>query len=60
LKVVVKKATQFVVPAGNSSDQLTVDQQPGRGVIEGKFVLSVYEGTQLFSGSVTRGTVSNN
>jgi len=59
LKIVVKKAADVVVPASASSDAITVDQQPGRGALEGKFELSVYEGTQLYSGSVTRGTVSN-
>jgi hypothetical protein len=57
LKIVVKKAAQLVVPGGDSSEPIAVEQQPGRGALEGKFVLSVYEGTQLFSGSVTRGTV---
>ena len=57
LKIVVKKAANVVVPASTSSDAIRVDQQPGRGALEGKFELSVYEGTQLYSGSVTRGTV---
>ena len=57
LKIVVPKAANLVVPAGAASDPIKVDQQPGRGAFEGKFVLSVYEGTLLYSGSVTKGTV---
>ena len=58
LRIVVKKAANIVVPASSSSETLRVEQQPGRGALEGKFELSVYEGTQLYAGSVTRGTVS--
>lgn len=57
LQIVVKDTREIVVPAAASSDAITVEQQSGRGVLEGKFELSVYEGTRLFSGSVTRGTV---
>jgi hypothetical protein len=57
LKIVVPKAANLVVPAGAASDPVKVDQQPGRGAFEGKFVLSVYEGTLLYSGSVTKGPV---
>jgi len=57
LKIVVPKAANLIVPAGAASDPIKVDQQPGRGAFEGKFVLSVYEGTPLYSGSVTKGTV---
>lgn len=58
LKIAVKKSEQVVVPAGDTSEAITVDQRPGRGALEGRFELSVYEGTQLFSGSVTKGTVA--
>ena len=57
LKIVVQKAADLVVPAGAASDPVKVDQSPGRGAFEGKFVLSVYEGTLLYSGSVTKGPV---
>lgn len=59
LRIVVKKDAEIVIPAGASSDAIMVEQQPGRGAIEGKFELSVYEGTRLYSGSVTHGTISN-
>ncbi|MBI5523670.1 MAG: hypothetical protein HY910_13670 [Desulfarculus sp.] len=58
LKIAVKKNAQLVVPAGDTSEAVTVEQRPGRGAIEGRFELSVYEGTQLFSGSITKGTVA--
>ena len=58
LKIVVKKAVDVVVPAEAMAESITVDQQPGRGAFEGKFELSVYEGTQLYSGSVTKATVA--
>ena len=57
LKVVVSKASRVPVAAGGAAAPLVVDQQPGRGVLDGTCELSVYEGTPLFSGSVTRGTV---
>jgi hypothetical protein len=58
LKIIVRSNARIAVPAGAFSEAITVDQQPGRGALEGKFELSVYEGTKLYSGSVTRGTVS--
>ena len=57
LKIVVPKAADFAIPAGETSEVVRVDQPPGRGAFEGKFHLSVYEGTLLFSGSITKGTV---
>jgi hypothetical protein len=57
LRIVIKKAEDIAIPAGSASEALTVEQQPGRGPIEGKCELSVYEGTLLFSGSATLGTV---
>lgn len=57
LEIVVLNTTDIVVPAAASSKAITVEQRPGRGALDGKFELSVYEGTRLFSGSVTRGTV---
>jgi hypothetical protein len=58
LKIVVKKAANIIVPAGAAAEPIVVEQQPGRGALEGKFTLSVYEGTLLYSGSITRGTVT--
>ena len=58
LKIVVKNAVNIVVPAGAEAEPVIVEQQPGRGALEGKFTLSVYEGTLLYSGSITRGTVT--
>ena len=57
LKIVVPKAASLAIPAGETSETIIVDQQPGRGAFEGKFRLSVYEGTLLYSGSITKGTV---
>lgn len=57
LRIVVKQKAHVAVPAGEAPEPVTVEQRPGRGALEGKFELSVYEGTQLFSGSVTKGTV---
>ncbi len=58
LKIVVKKAASIVVPGSGDAAPISVAQQPGRGALEGKFKLSVYEGTLLYSGSITRGTVT--
>lgn len=58
LRIVVEKPADIVIPAGSASEALTVEQQPGRGPIAGKCELSVYEGTLLFSGSATLGTVT--
>jgi hypothetical protein len=58
LKIVIAKAAEIAIPAGETSEAVKVDQRSGRGAFEGKFHLSVYEGTPLFSGSCTRGTVS--
>ncbi len=57
LQIVVKDAADIVVPATATSEAITVEQQSGRGALEGKFELSVYEGTLLFTGSITLGTI---
>jgi hypothetical protein len=57
LQIVVKDAADIVVPATASSDTITVEQQLGWGATDGKFELSVYEDTLLFTGSITLGTV---
>jgi hypothetical protein len=58
LQIVVQDAADIVVPATAASGAVRVQQQPGRGALDGKFELSVYEGTLLFTGSITRGTVN--
>jgi hypothetical protein len=45
LKIIVNKTVDVVVPAGTTSSASMVDQQSGRGAFDGKFELSVYEGT---------------
>lgn len=57
LQIVVRDSADIVVPATASSDAITVEQQSGRGALDGKFELSVYEGTLLFTGSITLGTM---
>ena len=42
---------------GDKAASFEVTQDGGRGLLEGHCSLSVYEGTPLFSGSVTMGTV---
>ena len=56
LKITTHKAAGLVLPANEKADPLTVDQRGTRGITEGHCSLSVYEGTPLFSGSVTMGT----
>ena len=56
LKITTRKAAGLVLPANEKADPLTVDQRGTRGITEGHCSLSVYEGTPLFSGSVTMGT----
>jgi hypothetical protein len=52
--VVVSPGEQVVeVPAGGRAEPAELTQAAARGVVEGKFDLSMYEGTPLFSGSVT-------
>lgn len=57
LQIVVRDTADIVVPATVYSDAITVEQQSGRGALDGKFELSVYEGTLLFTGSITLGTM---
>jgi len=57
LQLSVPKAAALVLPASEKSPPLTVNQRGTRGVTEGRCSLSVYEGTPLFSGSVTMGTL---
>jgi hypothetical protein len=55
LKIAGSKAIKVVVPPSEKADPFEVEQRAGRGVVEGHCSLSVYEGTPLFSGSVTMG-----
>ena len=55
LKITTRKAAEVVLPANEKADPLTVGQRGTRGIAEGHCSLSVYEGTPLFSGSVTMG-----
>jgi len=57
LQIVVKDNADIVVPSAASSEAITVEQQSGRGAVDGKFELSVYEGTLLFTGSITLETL---
>ena len=55
LKITTRKAAEVVLPADEKSEPLTVAQRGAHGIAEGHCSLSVYEGTPLFSGSVTMG-----
>jgi len=53
LKVTIAKMGDIVIGPGESSEPIPAAQRGTRGPTDGKFVLSVYEGTPLYSGSVT-------
>jgi len=57
LKIGTAKAAQVVIAAGDKAAPIVVQQRATRGIAEGHCSLSVYEGTPLFSGSVTIGNV---
>jgi hypothetical protein len=57
LKIANAKAAQMAIEGGEKSEPIVVEQRNVRGVIEGHCSLSVYEGTPLFSGSVTIGNL---
>ena len=57
LALSIPAATTVVIPAGETAKPFAATQQPGRGPVDGKFMLSVYENKPLFSGSATMGTV---
>src|SRR5262249_5115512 len=57
LRIATTKASQVAIPAGEKAAPMVVDQHGPRGIAEGHCSLSVYEGTPLFSGSVTIGNL---
>jgi hypothetical protein len=57
LQIAFPKAQTVVLPAGESGDAIAVLQRGSRGILEGHCSLSVYEGTPLFSGSITKGSL---
>ena len=57
LRIATAKAAQVAIPAGEKAAPIVVAQHATRGITEGHCSLSVYEGTPLFSGSVTIGNV---
>lgn len=57
LQVTFPQAKEVIVAAGERSEAIVVKQRGARGIIDGHCSLSVYEGTPLFSGSITRGSL---
>jgi hypothetical protein len=57
LKIANAKAAQLPIAAREKTAPLVVEQRGARGIAEGHCSLSVYEGTPLFSGSVTIGNL---
>jgi hypothetical protein len=57
LRIRVKKARSFDLAPGASSPEFAVAQEGERRPVDGKFMISMYEGAPLFSGNVTMGTV---
>jgi hypothetical protein len=57
LKMSGVKALQAVIPPGGKADAFEAVQSAGRGLLDGHCSLSIFEGTPLFSGSATMGTV---
>jgi hypothetical protein len=57
LRINNAKAAQVAIPAGEKATPIVVEQRGSRGIAEGHCSLSVYEGTPLFSGSVTIGNL---
>jgi len=57
LKIATAKAAQVAIGAGEKAAPIIVEQRASRGIAEGHCSLSVYEGTPLFSGSVTIGNL---
>jgi hypothetical protein len=51
------KSNAVVLDPGATSEPVAAGQRPGRGIQSGRCTLSVYEGTPLFDGSVTKGTI---
>lgn len=57
LRITIDHDAEFVLGPESSSEPIEVRQRGRRGPVDGKFTLSVYEGTYLFSGSVTTDTL---
>lgn len=57
LRLTIPKTISAIVPPNEKAEPLTVEQRGARGITEGHCSLSVYEGTPLFSGSVTMGSL---
>jgi len=57
LRIAYEKAAQVAIPGGEKAPPIVVEQKGNRGIAEGHCSLSVYEGTPLFSGSVTIGNL---
>lgn len=57
LRITLHKAATVVMPANDKAEPILVEQRGARGIAEGHCSLSVYEGTPLFSGSVTMDTL---
>jgi hypothetical protein len=57
LRINNAKAAQVAIPAAEKAAPIVVEQRGNRGIAEGHCSLSVYEGTPLFSGSVTIGSL---
>lgn len=57
LKIASASAARIALAPGEKAAPIVVDQRGVRGIAEGRCSLSVYEGTPLFSGSVTIGNL---
>jgi len=58
LRVTFAKQASLIIPPEESAAPVSVAQRGTRGPVEGKFTLSCYEGTPLFSGSATLDSLS--
>jgi hypothetical protein len=58
LKLVAAVATALEIPPGATSKPVLLSQTGTRRAIDGAFAVTVFEGTPLFSGSATMGSVA--